>query len=469
MAESRSRIILISVVVADSIWLFALFAVAGVVVDLGSAPLPWLAVFGLLVASVGMGALFGGVTGDTPTLAIWQALIALVAIYLFMGTGSYVQDRAFDAGWIAGFGNGSFRGPDLVSIILAFCIAIWLWRHGLKLATNRFPEDRLSRVFKIGIAVLAVSVLVDQARREDLGASTLLVPFFAATLVGMAVGRLPESGVGQKSVQWARVIGVSVLGVMGAGLLIGLIGGTYGSSGVRLLYAGWGLFVDGIIWLIRYPVTGIAAFIQWIIGLFGNSLPEPEESRTAPQSGQEILGINPERAIEQGDSTVESIIQIIQYPVIALIVVLAFFLLALAFRKYGKRDNGGEDDERDSIRGDADAAGDMARLLGGLVPGWLRGHSKKVWRYPHEQGIAEVFRLYFDVIAVGMKWGVKFEPYMTPVERLPLLQAALPGAPVQEVTERFNAACYGHVPTDPQRVLELEASLREAERLKRHS
>ena len=74
-----------------------------------------------------------------------------------------------------------------------------------------------------------------------------------------------------------------------------------------------------------------------------------------------------------------------------------------------------------------------------------------------------MFKLYFESITLAVKWGMNFQPQMTPAERLPLLEATLPGAPMREVTDRFNAACYGHVRTDAHRVAELRSQLKAAE------
>jgi hypothetical protein len=252
---------------------------------------------------------------------------------------------------------------------------------------------------------------------------------------------------------------------MGLGLLLGLVGGLYGNGGVKLLFAGWGILVDGILWVLRYPITGLVLFMNWFFDLFADREPQPAaESQQPAQSGQEILNIDPNQAGESSNQLVDTIINILQYPVIVLLVIVAFFILAMAFRRFGKRGEENPDDERESIRGDADTAGDMARLLRGLVPGWLKGKDGKTWRYPDEPGIAEVFQLYFKTIAMGMKWGAPFDPNMTPAERLPALELALPGAPVRQVTDRFNAACYGREPTPQHIVAELDAGLDEAER-----
>jgi hypothetical protein len=466
VGEGRSRLILLSVAVAESSWLFALFAVGGIFFGFGGSPLPWLSLFGLLSLSIAVGYVLGGaygIEGNEASIAIWQSIAGLVVIYLLLGTGTFLGGTSIDIGWIVRVVSGDLSANATASAIFGFFIAIWLWRHGIHLGTARYPEDHLSRVFKIGIAVLAVAVLVDQSRPEYIGAGILMMPFFAATLLGLAIGRLPEQGVGGRTGHWARVIAVSVFGVMGVGMFIGLLGSLYGRGGVRVLFAGWGLVVDGFIWLITYPVTWATAVLMWLLNLFGNKGTGQQNEPEKIPSGQEILGIDPDQTVGAGNATIDSIVHMLRYPMVALIVIAAFFILAMAFRRLSNREDGDDGDERESIRGEVDTSGDMSRLLGGLVPGWLRRRSGTGWKYPADPALAAVFSLYFDAIAIGVKWGMVFQPTMTPVERLPHLEWALPGAPFKEVTERFNAACYGGVAADATTVANLRQELAIAE------
>ena len=93
---------------------------------------------------------------------------------------------------------------------------------------------------------------------------------------------------------------------------------------------------------------------------------------------------------------------------------------------------------------------DMMKLLSSLVPSWMRGRGdRSAWRFPDaETGVAEAFLLYFDTLTHAIKRGMLFNPNVTPNERLSALQVFLPGAPVDMVTNRFNAACFGNEASD---------------------
>jgi len=104
------------------------------------------------------------------------------------------------------------------------------------------------------------------------------------------------------------------------------------------------------------------------------------------------------------------------------------------------------------------------KLLSSLIPGWLkRGKRRSLWKWPEgEQGVAEVFLLYFDTLAHAIRRGMIFDPNVTPSERTSALAVFLPGAPVGAVTDRFNAACYGREPSDLQELDRLRNSVEEA-------
>ncbi len=126
----------------------------------------------------------------------------------------------------------------------------------------------------------------------------------------------------------------------------------------------------------------------------------------------------------------------------------------------------GSGSDRESIRGDANARSDFADLLRRLIPGFLKGQGEKEvgLRYPPDQpGITEVFMLYFRLLTVGLHRGVLFESHLTPAEIEGRLELVLPGARVDQITRRFEAACYGHEPTEAALLSALSSSLDDAE------
>lgn len=458
--ENRYRLIYGCLVVAEACWLYALLGTGGVLLGQGGSPLPWLAVLLLVVSGMYAGWLTMGMKGDAVSLAMALGGIGVACVYLVVAAGSF-DSRGFDIAWAPRLLGGGYETKEGAGAVLALVASVLIWRRAVGLVADRYVEERLLKAFRIGTVVIAVAFLAEQVSGDDLGARTLLVPFFGVSLAGLAVARLPEQGV-TRSATWVRVIALSVVAVVGTGLLLGLAGGVYGASGVHMLYVGWGMAVDALLWLVRYPlqalVTVMLAFWSWIRDLVN---PGREPVTIDPIGG--APPVTPP-ALEQGSGSpvVDRIVDLLQYPLLALLLVAVFLALALVFRRIWSRDRKQADEDRERMELEGEASGDLARLLKGLLPAWLtRGPKPELsWRYPDgEPGIGEVFRVYFDYLSAGVKRGMPFAAAMTPMERESDLAAALPGAPVRLATERFNAACYGHEPSGADVIEELRAGL----------
>ena len=462
MADNRGKIILGTLAIAESVWIYALLSVIGLLIGLGGSPLGWFTVFALYAAGMFVGWLTMGLRGNRGTLAILEGLIGITLVYLTVASGTFYDNRAFDMAWAAKLTGADFEAKSFAGVIFSLIAALYIWRKTIGIVADDYASDRLQRSFKIGIAIIAIGALAEQISSIDVGIQTLLIPFFAASLAGLAAARLPEQGLRGKGAAWARVIAASILAVIALGLILGLLGGIYGGVGVKLLYRGWGLLVDGLLWILRYPlellVNLIMLIFNWLKSMFGNEEKPETELGGGPPGGL------PEGIAEStGDSQLfENIFNIIQYPLLAILIIGLFLFLALAYRKFIARDERGEDEDREALESDADPTKDLFRLLAGLLPSWFTRtrEEPRRWRYPeNEVGVTEVFLLYFDYLTAGVSRGLVFAPNLTPNERVPDMQSVMPGAPIGLITEMFNAACYGHVAASRSTVDQLRSEL----------
>lgn len=462
MSENRGKIILGALAISESVWIYGALAVFGLVVGMGGSPLTWFTVFAVYVGGMFIGWLTMGLKGNKATLAILEGLAGITVVYIAVASGTFYKDRSFDMAWAAKLTGADLEAMAVAGVVFSLLAAVYIWRKTIGIVADEYSADRLQRSFKIGIAIIAVGVIAEQVSDKDVGMQTLLVPFFAASLAGLAAARLPEQGLRGKGATWVRIIAASILGVIALGLVLGLIGGVYGGVGVRLLYRGWGLLVDALLWVLRYPLELIVNVMMWIL----NWLRERFGNEEALE--QEFGGGPPNTIVDRlgetsGESQLfETIFNIIQYPLLAVLIIGLFLFLALAYRRFIARQGRPEDEDREALETDADPAKDLLKLLGGLLPSWLTRTREKPrnWNYPeNEVGVTEVFLLYFDYLSAGVTRGLVFLPNLTPNERVPDLQLALPGARVGLVTELFNAACYGHVAADRRTVDELRNEL----------
>lgn len=452
----------VTLIIVESIWWFSGLAIIGAMTGLGGSPIPWLALFLLFAIGVLVAWLLGGAKGDLASLAYYQAIVALLAVYFTVASVTSGDSWSFKIAWPVDMFGGTYSGEEIADLVLGLIASGFIWYRTQALVSGGDVAGRLSRAFKLGTAFMAVALLVELSTHLDLGIAELLLPFFGASLVGMATSRLPQTA-DAGTASWPVVIGISVLGILGIGVVGGLLTGRYGSYGVRGLLNLWSALVDLLLWILYWPIQlimrAIVGILNWIRERFGEI--EEEEDVTPPlESGEEILNAT----TEQAEKATEFALDALRWPLSILLVVVLFFVLVFAYRRFSSRFGGDGDDERESIRGDADAKADMMKLLTSLVPNWMkRGKQRSLWKWPEgEQGIAEVFLLYFDTLAHAIKRGMIFDPKVTPNERTAALEVFLPGAPVGAVTSRFNAACYGGQPSDPAEIERLRQGIETA-------
>ena len=463
MSDVRKQVVYVAIAVAESVSVYAVLGMLGIVLGLGGSPMPWHFIAIVYVAGLASAWLTGGLKGSPATLALIFGGIGFVVIYFAVSSATVSPSGRFELNWLFNLVGRELVADEAVSLIIATVTSVVIWRRTSTLVrdSNDAP-DYLKRAFKWGLVILAIALVADEIATNPVGIATLLIPFFVATLTGMAVARLSDDS--QFSGAWARVILGALVAFVGIGLAAGLAGSRYGASGLSALYTLYGWLVDGLIWVLRWPLMLVGYVIAWLIELirswFGQPVPEAQEQQA--EGGRPDFP-DPETITRAESQWVEAVLDALQWPLTILIPILVLLLLALAYRRVTR--NRGRDDalERESIRDEVEEVS-YWDLLKGLLPAWLtrRGEGRYLWKYPDTPGIAGVFMLYFETLQHAMERGLEFDARQTPNERAPHLELALPNAPVSAITARFNAACYGDVPTSDERVTELREELLQA-------
>ena len=435
--------------VVESIWWFSIFAIVGTLLGLGGSPIPWFPLFLLVAFGMASAWVFGGDKFNISSRAIYQAAFALGVVYFAVACTSVGETWSFKVAWPVDMFGGTYGSKGAADLVIATIGASFMWYRTQSLFGGGDPARRLSRGFKIGTVFIIFALFVELNVEFDIRIKPVLIPFFGASLIGLAVSRLPRTEE-QVRTQWMAVIGVSVLAILGAGAIGGALTARYGNIGVTALLNIWGAFVDALLWVLRYPIElvmrGMWAFILWLQNVFGSGEEVEKELTTVSPLSQDLMN----EASDRAEDSVNYAVDAIRWPLSIILLVVLFFIFIFAYRRFSRRFNAQDDLDRESIRGDADTKADMMKLLSSLVPRWMRGRGdRSAWRFPDaETGVAEAFLLYFDTLSHAIKRGMLFDPNVTPNERLSALHVFLPGAPVDLVTSRFNAACYGNEPSN---------------------
>lgn len=460
MSDWRNQTVFTAIAVAESVILFTIIAVISAGLSLDYPPLHWGMVLLLYLTGMLTSWIVGGLRGNIVTIALIYGTAGLAMIYVAVATTRIGDGFNLDLAWVYHLFNRDLTGESVASLVIALVVSLVIWRRtSTIIRDDSDAPDHLKRIFKRGLVVLAIGLIVDEFVSEPIGLAQLLIPYFIATLGGMAVARLPNDS--PVAGRWMRIIVVALGAFLGTGLVAGFFGGRYGYAGLNALWIAWGWTVDAILFVLRYPLLAIgwviAKIIEFLQSFFGAEPPEQEQEQGEGQRPE-----FPEReASEAADSAwVEAVLEILQWPLTFLLLFVVLIVVALAYRRVIRRLNRDDGIERETIRDEVDEV-TYLDLLKGLLPDWMtrRGTPRHLWKYPDDPGIKEVFILYFETLEMALERGWEFNSQMTPSERQPELTTFLDGAPIADITSRFNAACYGNVPTEVSRVEDLRSRL----------
>lgn len=460
MSDWRNQVVFFAISVAESVILYTILAVIGAGLSLDYTPLHWATLVVLYVAGMVSAWVVGGLRGGVASIALIYGTAGLVAIYLTVATTRMDSGFDFDLAWVYHLFNRDLSGESVAALVMSLITAVLVWRRTSGIVRDdRDAPDHLKRIFKRGLVIMAVGLIVDEFVSNELGLAQLLIPYFIATLGGMAVARLPDDS--PVAGRWTRIILVALGAFLGTGLVAGFFGGRYGYLGLNALWVAWGWVVDAVLWLLYWPLMAIGWIIAKIVeilqSLFGSEPVEQEQ-----EEGQGERPEFPEREAGEGASNewVEAVLEALQWPLTFLLLFVVLIVAALAYRRIVRRLTRDDGVERETIKDEVEEV-TYLDLLKGLLPDWMtrRGTPRHLWRYPDDPGIKEIFILYFETLEMALERGMEFDSHHTPNERRPIMSGVLDGAPIGDITSRFNAACYGNVPTAEAQVESLRSRL----------
>lgn len=463
MSDTRGRLILFSLWISEGVRIFAFAAITLILFGFDSPPLGWFAMASVMGISMITTWVIGGARGDVVTLAIIQVLVGLPVIYLASAARLIGGDPGLDFNWPFALGAGNLNSEAVFGVVVALILSLILWIRGAALLNSPEPETGQRMIFYTGAAGLGILLLTEQITGHDVNAGYLTIPFFASALSGMAINHLATVGdANSGSAFWSRFTPIAVGGILLSAVMLTTLAVVFDDA-THALGRWLAVLISWILMIIAVPFALLATAAVWAIQKFRGDGPSGLQFRT--DSG---LFIDPDDTTpivqEEGESVFNLAVELLRVPLAVIIVLAVLLVLYLTFRRYlgGRRRQSRA--YRESIRADADAGRDMAKLLGRLLPDWMKRTSADEYlrSFPaNEPGISEVFQLYFRYLKVATSRGMLIAPGQTPNELRVQLAAALPGMPVDLMTERFNAACYGREPSSPDVVRKLQMGLRD--------
>jgi len=448
------RTVLAALVVTESAWLYAVFAVIGIALGSEGALLGWTGVVGVLAASVAAARALQAVALPMWARYAGQMGAGALTVYLVMATQVTGGQQMFDLGWVGTLLSDGGDGQYILRGMLGSVFAIALWWRGGRIAASEIVTESLSFSFRLGAFVMALAVIVDVVSDTSLNTFAMLFLFFAAALAGLGVGRLaPDSeragGVGP----WLKVLAALVAAILLLGLLFTLL--SKDELAVVSGPIGWvmGWIGKGIFFAFILPVSYV---VNAVIGLIARSL--RREGSSAPTEAPGSFG---EQFLQRPDAATPAYVTVIEWLLLALLVAGVLYLLARAFQRRRSVRYIASEGMRESVREGADPGSDLAEALFDLLPSFLRRrHSKRKVALPDgPPGVVEAIRQYYRMLFWAEGHGTARAAFETPAEYASRAAPKLPDTPVDDATGVFDAAYYGGQVPDGPLVDEIRAKL----------
>ena len=464
MSSVQDRIVMLSAVAVESVWIYAALSVLSLMMMPGGSPITWVAALAIMLVSyVVTRSLSLVIMPNWMPYAVEMGLGTLTT-YLVLGTQLQSGGQWMDIGWLSSMFSDSQAEHFVRSAAIGGFASVLFWLRGGRIATSEFPVEHLGFTFRLGLIVLSVAALVDIFNDANLRTFELMFVFFASGLAGLGAGHiLPSTRRALARRTWVRVIGTVVVSVLLLGLLFSLI-----QRGMLSFIAAPLKFVlEGIARVIFYVVIVPLVFIlEFLISAFFNLL---RRFAGEPPEGEPELDIGPGEMFgqfaEQGEPSEPSLwLQILAGIVVALVVAGILVILARAFRRNVRWRRVDEEGERESLYGEFDPTMDLARLLFGLLPDrFRRRRADTSLRLPDDdQNIVDVFRIYFGMLTLAESRGEHRRASDTPGEHRSALLRVFPERLVDLATSAFDRACYGRHAATREQIDEMQQLLEQA-------
>ena len=416
MSSAQDKWVLAAIAVSESAWLYAILGVAALPLQLGSNPLNWFAVLAVLASSLVVSRVLQALIITETMAYVAQLLAGLVVVYLVLGSQF---SAGLDLGW-AGHLSGEIGSEAYwLRAAIAAAMAVGLWWRGGRIASSDSPEETLETSFKIGVAALAAAAVADAVLPVDLNVYPVLFIFTAASLAGLAVSHLSSpSEEAAKRATWPKVIGALVVAVLLIGLIAGLVENTVLPLVTGVFRAVMGFAIEKIVApvlsAVLYPfVAAVDWLFRTLLSLFQTDLEQQvvEGFNLGPPEVEQ-----PDE--EQGSPAALRFIQIAGIAVLTVVVVVALYFLARAFRRRRRGRYEYLEGARESVIAGNDPLLDAARLLLDLLPERLRRRRVRRTLLPPdgEPGVVEAFEIYYRLLGEAERKGVRRQESESPLE-----------------------------------------------------
>lgn len=431
----------------------------------------WLAGLAIMSVSLLLVRIMHAIILPTIIAAAIQMVVGVLVIYATVGSQVSPTFQGVDLGWLGTLFSDELPQDFGFRAILGSFMGAILWWRGGRIGSAEFLSESLSISFKAGVLIMAIASVVDMAHPADLNIFPIMFIFFAAGIAGLSIAHLlPASSNATEERAWIRVIGGVMSIVLVLGLLFSILKGEVLSAIAAPLVVVLNAIATVIFFVIILPIALIIDFLTRLFFGFLSAVGNPQEL-PPPQL---IGGGLAEQLQSLQDGNEQSpiamlILQIGQWTVLGVIILIMLYILAKAYKRRSEASGAEDDAMRESVKEDADAAYDFAKLFLGMLPSRFRKQRARKFALPDDDpNVVDVFRVYFGMLTLAEEKGIPRPTDKTPGEYQSVLESIFSTRLVSMATAAFVRACYGHHPASREQIDEMRSSLeREASEVKK--
>lgn len=382
--------------------------------------------------------------------ALWLILIALASARLLVFYGRPIRLPALLASPLVLFSSAV---PDMREFWHFFIVLLLVWR-GASLARYFITPANTLRSLQMGLLMLFFFGLVNLRFDPQRNLPLLYIFLFfglcanAAARIGI-LSQMRGGRIAPLSRRWLLTIAISVLAVVGAGLLLGQLSG---STLLPLFHAAAMLLLAAAALLALVITIPVLMGLLYVAPLLGRLLRNTPLLDFFQQSSQLSLQTAEERA-HQISTAIQSTRPVLCVSV--LLILLVITLIAIQRRRDGRRWQAEE--ETASLP----TALPIPRI-GALRLPWLAA----LQNARRQMAAARIRRIYAALMQLCAKLDLPRPPARTPLEFLPTMQKRFPqqAAGLALITRAYLQVRYGELPEDENEMQNIQRAWEEIRR-----
>ncbi len=446
MNSYQSKIVSLCLIIADSVWLYSVFAVVGVIVSLDRSPLAYSACLAIYASSLYISKLLNFLNFRFSIAFVLQMLLGVTICYSLIGVSNIPDERGFSVFWGLDVDQWDYRNGEVsLSIGLATLMSVFMWVKGGLSGSNDFLLEAMFSTFRIGIIVMAFTVTIDIFHVADLSMSTLMYVFFAASLSGLAIGRIkPSSDINKPNYGWFKIVSIVVTAVILIGLLFASISkdllGTIASPITTII--SW--IAMGIVYLIAVPVIYLIQFLinifSWVLG--DSKIPDqPAQQQQAVEGLGNVLEGLVNAPVSEEPSAV---MQYFEYAAIFILITALVLVLGIAFRRINRPNKISDSGIKSDIEGTEGSMNDLLDIAKRLLRK-KDSQEKESFAIPDhlDDKSKYILGFYYRLLYLSSKHGMNKSSFTTPKEFQTNLYQIFDVDIVKKITSAFSRVCYG--------------------------